>query len=52
MIRVCLVALIAAVTLGSAPPVVRDLCATEDSAACVWAGPAQGNHRGKIVFNA
>ncbi len=29
----------------------RGVCATEDSPACVWFGPLQGNHRGRIVVN-
>jgi hypothetical protein len=29
----------------------RGVCATEDSTACVWVGPLQGNHGGRIVVN-
>lgn len=29
----------------------RGVCATEDSPACVWVGPVQGNHGGRIVVN-
>lgn len=29
----------------------RGVCAEEDSPACVWVGPLQGNHRGRVVIN-